>query len=146
MGVLTAIIENWAQNHGIKAYTLRHETLTKEQFASRLVCTPGCAFFYKFEADGEINHTADLSLPLFQIKTHDDYLDLGVMVMRNDNGTIQKAESNFCFVCDNEAKFTLHEGDLQSQFASIFNACLHYVQLMPCEAAPKDDRFVHVQL
>lgn len=156
MAILTTIIENWAKVHGVKSYTLRHETLIKPQLNGRLICSPGCVFFYKFEAEGEINNITDLQKPLLQIKTHDDFLDLGQMVMHRDGGTLQHVESNFVFTSDSEAYLNLvanEEGSTEttSQFANIYNACLHYIKLTPSDENTADDdgnnrRSVHVEI
>lgn len=144
MAILTTIIENWAKVHGVKSYTLRHEVLTKPQLNERLICSPGCVFFYRFEADGEINNIADLQKPLLQIKTHDDFLDLGKIVMHTDGGTLQHVKADFVFTSDSEAYLQLienEEGSTEnaSQFATIYNACLYYVKLTPTDEQASDE-------
>ena len=148
MDVLTAIIDNYAKAHGISAYTLRHYTVTKDQLTQRLQCAPGAAFFYKFECDGKINEEADIRKPLCNIKTNDDYLDLSLVVMHKDDGTIQRGEANFILQCDNTAQITLYEsgGDIETQFSEIYNACLHYVQLTPSEGVANGENEKYVKV
>lgn len=151
MGILSTIIENWAKVHGVKAYTLRHETLNAAQMQGRLVCAPGCVFFYKFEADGLIDNVSDLNKPLCTIKTHDDFLDVGAITMRSDGGTIQHAETNFVLTSDSEAFITLHRNDPEqsektAQFATIYNAALHYVKLTPLDGEFDNKREIKVEI
>lgn len=121
-------IKNYCETHNIKNYALRSCVLTKEDFSKNQSFAPGIAFFYKEAVSGLITNVNQLSEPFLTVQTTSEFWDFSKICKIVDNGTIQHAESDFIFICDNTMNITCIEGST-ALFDTIYNAQLFYYYL-----------------
>lgn len=129
-------IQKYAEAHGIADYSVKSRIITLDQFATVQHFAPGVAFFHKLIITGDINDVKDLKNKLLTADTVSDFYDFAKIATVSDMGTLQKAESDFIFDCDNMLTLDLHQGE-GAVFQEIYSAQLQYIYFMqkPATAA-----------
>lgn len=133
-------IKNYCEYHNIKRYLLKSRFLTKRDIDETVKMSGGIAFFYKLFAVGEVDYYNNLFKNFLQVETPTDFWDLSNVVMISDNGTLQKVETDFIFVADNQINFKLFEGTDDAMFSNIKNFCAQYFYLIPLPDSDKNDK------
>lgn len=128
---LRLLIENWAKENSCNCYDLQTGYLTKQDLQKgSWNYKNAIVFVYGFRCNGIITDTSKLTGALLDVKSIENYIQYKDIVNIIDNGSIQRAESDFCFRLQNGVTFKLSEGS-ESMFSKIYNCSLHYVVLQP---------------
>lgn len=123
-------IENYCKIHGIINKSVKSKVLTKKDFAKTQTFAPGIAFFYKLSIDGEIDNVDNINNAFLTINTPTEFYNFAEIADIVDNVTLQHAQSDFIFVCDNMLEINLSEG-ANALFSKIYNAKLFYMYVLP---------------
>lgn len=124
---LRLLIENWVKQHGCTCYKLQSGYLSKTDLQKGDYNFKNAVIFvYDFSVNGIITDTTKLNKGLLTVENYENYVQFHKIVDIVDNGTIQRAKSDFVFKIQDAVKFTLEEGP-EAMFQKIYNCCLKYV-------------------
>lgn len=121
-------IKNYCDSRNIENYSFKSSVITLDEFSKNFSFAPSIAFFYKLQAVGEINNTADFGKPFLQVSTPTDFFDFSKICSFEDMGNLQKAVSDFIFVADNTMQINISVG-ADSLFNTIKTAQLFYISV-----------------
>ena len=138
-------IENYCKVHGIKSKSVKSKVLTKKDFATPLTFAPGIAFFYRLSIDGEIDNVENINNAFLTINTPTEFYNFAEIADIVDNVTIQHAQSDFIFVCDNMLTINLSEG-ANALFSKVYNAKLFYMYVTPLPDTDGNARNINVDI
>lgn len=138
-------IANYCKVHGIKNYSVKSKVLVKKHFANPLTFAPGIAFFYRLSIDGEIENIENINNAFLTINTPTEFFNFADIADITDNVTLQHAQSDFIFVCDNMLRINLSEGN-DALFSKIYNAKLFYYYVTPLPDADGNTQNINVDI
>lgn len=123
-------IKQYCKNRNIENYDVKSRVLTLKDFDNPQTFSPGIAFFYKMQVNGEIQNVANLQNPFCIIQTPTEIFNFSDIATVKDFGTMQTAESDFVFVADNMLNVDLQTG-ANALFANVYSAQLMYLYATP---------------
>lgn len=119
-------IKNYCKVHNFDNVSYKSSVLTLRDFSNPQTFAPGFAVFYKMQVVGEVQNIATIDKPFLTVSTPTDFWDFAQIAALHDDGVLQRAESDFLFVCDGQMNIDLQVGS-NALFQQVFNAQMYYI-------------------